>query len=283
MRLRILTNLLKSKSARLVAEALSNKLGYKVWRGPLVKEGRHHIRYGAAADKLAQYEWFKNHQISSLEFTTSRAEAKKWAEKEVVFARKLLGAQEGKGIVVCETPADVPVAPVYTKYLKKKQEFRVHIFKDEVVSVVEKRLRNDWNGPKNARIRNTANGYVFCHQGVVEPEGLRALALAASKVTGSDFKGVDVGYNEKKKHLFVIEVNSAPGIEGTNVELYAKCIIKKLQLKKEFANVAVPFKAPVFKAKKPAVVAYKAPVKKAVVVAKKPVVKKVKVDNGWPF
>jgi glutathione synthase/RimK-type ligase-like ATP-grasp enzyme len=101
----------------------------------------------------------------------------------------------------------------------------VHIFKDKIVQVLEKRKKNGVEA--NAKIRNTANGYVFCSQDVVEPAGICELALAASKVTNSDFKGVDIGWNEKKNELFVIEVNSAPGIEGSNVNLYVETIVNE--------------------------------------------------------
>ena len=78
---------------------------------------------------------------------------------------------------------------------------------------------------RDTRIRNSANGYVFCRDVLDPPEGLRELALKASHVTQSDFKGVDIGYNEKLDQLFVIEVNSAPGIEGSNVTDYVNTIL----------------------------------------------------------
>ena len=112
----------------------------------------------------------------------------------------------------------------FTLYKKKKKEFRVHVFKDVVVQVLEKRKRKEFTGERDSRIRNTANGYVFCSEGVVEPEGLRELALKASKVTSSHFRGVDIGFNEKLNELFVIEVNSAPGIEGSNIDKYVEVI-----------------------------------------------------------
>ena len=146
-----------------------------------------------------------------------------------VFGRKLLTASCGKGIVVFE-PGTVAHAmqgiPVYTKYKKKKREFRVHVFKDKVVAVMEKKLRKDWNGPRDSKIRNLANGFVFCScEPGTEPTGLRALALKAAQVVQSDFKGVDIGYNEKQNECFVIEVNSAPGCEGSRIDAYVQAII----------------------------------------------------------
>lgn len=224
MRVRLLTNQLKSQSLKRVAEGLSTALGYKVWRSSNHKPNTKEFLYGDQRDKLYQYSWFGNNNINSLEFTTEIEVAKHWAKTGTVVCRKLLNASEGKGIVVSEAPNEVVQAPVYTKYIPKKKEFRVHIFKDNIVSVVEKR-RSSENYSGESKIRNTANGYVFCHQNVVEPEGIRELALAARKVTNSDFAGVDIGYNVKHNKLFVIEVNSAPGIEGSNVDKYVEAIV----------------------------------------------------------
>lgn len=222
-RFRLVTTNLKSGSLKRVAKGLSKKVGYKVWRSSNPKPKFNNLVYGDQRDKIHQYQWFKDHSISALEFTTEIEVARKWAKKAVVVCRKLLRASEGKGIVVATTPEEVVEAPVYTKYIPKKKEFRVHIFKDQVVNVLEKRRKvGVYDG--EARIRNCANGYVFCSGGVTEPDGLRALALSASKVTNSHFKGVDIGYNEKKNQLFVIEVNSAPGIEGSNVDKYIAAI-----------------------------------------------------------
>lgn len=227
MKLRLLSTNLKSSSLKRIAQGLSNKLGYKVWRSAQQKPKRRHLLYGDQKDKVFQYQWFEQQQLSRLEYTTVQAVAQEWANTgEVVVCRTLTKASEGKGIVLAETADQVVVAPVYTKYRKKKKEYRVHIFQDSVVHVLEKRRKAGTEG--DSKIRNTVNGYVFCSENVIEPEGLRELALKASKVTKSDFKGVDIGYNEKKNELFVIEVNSAPGIEGTNVDRYVNTILQTL-------------------------------------------------------
>ena len=225
---RFVSKNLGSKSLAALAAGLSTAVGYKVWRGVAPKLNRNNLVYGDCKDKLEQYQWFKEQGISSVQFTTSKDEANAWVEKGcTVFARTLLRSSEGKGIVVVEAgqPSALPFAPVYTLYKKKKREFRVHVFKGNVVQVLEKRKKKGFEGETNTKIRNTANGYVFCSQDVVEPPGIRELALKASKVTNSDFKGVDIGFNEKLNELFVIEVNSAPGIEGSNIQRYIEAII----------------------------------------------------------
>lgn len=221
-----------SQSAKRVAQALSEKLGYKVFRTTKVLTKTKQVSYGQGVDKIAQYKWFEANNIPALEFTTDVDTATQWVDDgQVVFGRKLLTASCGKGIVVLDGNKDGGILgaeflniPVFTKYKKKKREFRVHVFRDAVVRVVEKKLRSGWDGPRESKIRNLANGFVFCSC-ENEPEGIRELAVMAGKVVSSDFKGVDIGYNEKLGELFVIEVNSAPGIEGQNVQAYVNAIL----------------------------------------------------------
>lgn len=220
---------MKSASAVRVAKALTNKLGYRVWKSSKEFPKKTALKYGQGVDKISQYKWFVAQGLPALEFTENTAQAEAWVkEGHTVFGRKLLNASCGKGIVVnddlCEWVFSEAVCPVYTKYKKKKREFRVHVYRDSVVRVVEKKLRSNWNGPRDSKIRNLANGFVFCSC-ESEPEGLRELALKAAQVVHSDFRGVDIGFNEKLNELFVIEVNSAPGIEGSNVEAYVSAIL----------------------------------------------------------
>lgn len=226
LKFRLVSKKLGSASLKALAEGLSTKLGYKVFRSSSPKPNRNNLMYGDCKDKLFQYQWFQTNQVPGLPFTTSTQTVKEWLENgHTVFARTLTRASEGKGIVVLSDAAEVTPAPVYTQYRKKKREYRVHVFKDQIVHVLEKRKKKEFNGEVNTKIRNTANGYVFCSDNVVEPDGIRELALKAAKVTNSDFKGVDIGFNEKLNELFVIEVNSAPGIQGTNVDRYIQAIV----------------------------------------------------------
>jgi hypothetical protein len=237
MKLQLLStkNGLKSSSLKRLALSLSKAMGYKVFRTTNVRPHRRQLRYGDSVDKLTQYKWFQQQGLSSLEFTTNPQQAFHWWDQgNVVFGRRLLNASCGDGIVVYDTKDEAPFheatpCPVYTKYKKKKREFRVHVFKDKVVAIVEKKRKSGWNGQQDTKIRNLANGYIFC-QAIELTEAFRArivhLALAASKVSGSDFRGVDIAYNEKNDDLFVIEVNSAPGIEGSNVDKYVKAMVQ---------------------------------------------------------
>jgi glutathione synthase/RimK-type ligase-like ATP-grasp enzyme len=218
-----------SASLKLLAGALTERLGYKVLRTRKTSPRRLQLRYGHSVNKIHQYQWFKEQGLSALTFSTDQDEVFDWLEKgNTVFGRRLLNSSCGKGIIVMENPNEYVVCPVYTLYKKKKREFRVHVFKDTIVSVVEKRKKTGWTDQRDTKVRNLANGYIFCQQVENEPAGLRELALAAAKVSPSDFRGVDIGYNERNDELFIIEVNSAPGITGTNIRKYVEGITQNV-------------------------------------------------------
>jgi len=220
-----------SQSLKELAKKLTETLGYRVWRTTKPNPKRHQIKYGHSVDKLTQYKWFQEQGLSALEFTTDSDIVDGWlCDGQTVFGRKYLNSSCGKGIVVLEKHGEsIPELPVYTKYKKKKREFRVHVFKDQVIAVTEKKRKKDFDGQHDTKIRNLSNGYIFCQGFSNEPAGLRELALSASRVSPSDFRGVDIGYNEKNNDLFVIEVNSAPGIQGSNLDKYTGAITNDIQ------------------------------------------------------
>jgi D-alanine-D-alanine ligase-like ATP-grasp enzyme len=156
-----------------------------------------------------------------------------------VVGRKLLESYEGKGIIMFDpekgspTKEDVLACKVFTKFIPKDREFRVHVFKGKPLVILEKKKKKDWDGPTSKYIFNTENGYVFCQHDLDIAQSLnnaiQILAQQSSGVNNSDFQGVDIGYCSKKNNLFVIEVNSAPGIEGSNVGRYCDAIQAHLE------------------------------------------------------
>ena len=215
----------KSRSVKELAKTLSNKVGHKVYR-VLPDRVRRRIPFvlNAGTDKLTQLTLFKQNDIPCPEFTTDRATAVAWLADGAVMCRKLLRSSEGKGIVVADTADKVVDAPLYTKYFKKKREFRVHVLNGNVIDVQEKRKRKDHGGERDTHVRNLANGYVFCRGDIVEPTGLRQVAAKAATVLGYTVGAVDVAYNEHYDKLCVLEVNACPGMQGSTLENYANGI-----------------------------------------------------------
>jgi hypothetical protein len=154
-------------------------------------------------------------------FTTSRVEALAWLAEGDVCSRTTTTGHEGIGLTVHPRGSNaLPNAPLYTKYIKKKEEYRVHVIGDTTYTQ-RKLRRNDAVGDR--QVRNTANGYVF--SGRFEPPAdVVAQAKAAVRALGLDFGAVDVVWNAHYQQAYVLEVNTAPGIEGHTVQVYAQAL-----------------------------------------------------------
>lgn len=222
----LVPNNMGSRGAKALAESLSHKLGYKVYRvKPNRVRGRSSFVLQPGTDKLTQLTRFKSNEVESPEFTRDIEVARGWIrDGGVVMCRTLLRASEGRGIIVAETESQLVRCPLYTKYVQKKEEYRVHVLHGEVIDVQKKMKRRGFDDERNTRVRNLANGYVFCRDGIVEPASLRQLALSATASLGYSLGAVDIAYNVKKDKLVVLEVNANPGMQGTTLENYANCI-----------------------------------------------------------
>jgi hypothetical protein len=216
------------RGLKALADKLSEKVGYHVFRVvPSRVRNRVPIVFKQGIDKITQLRNFQRSDVASPMFCVRRDDVCQLGSKRVV-ARRLINASEGRGITVFERDATIPMAPLYVAYITKKKEFRVHVWDNKVIDVAEKRKRKTHTEERDAFIRNTANGYVFCRTGVVEPTDLRVLALAAVAALSRSYGAVDVIWNEKQNKCYVLEVNSRPGMEGTTVEKYADAILRGL-------------------------------------------------------
>lgn len=181
------------------------------------------------ANKVQQFKAFKENNISSPAFTTNVNNLDELGSK-TVFARTLINSTGGKGIVEFNLgEGQVPQAPLYTAYIPKKAEYRVHIFGGEVIDVQQKKKKRGVD-ERNTRIRNLENGYVYTREALVPPNGMGQLAIDAVAAVGYSYGAVDIIYNEKLDKCFVLEVNSRPGLMGTTLQKYTDALIKKFTL-----------------------------------------------------
>ena len=223
---------LVSRGLRNLAKSLSRKVGYRVYRVTSDRVRRRTpVVFLSGIDKRSQLHAYKQYAIPSPEFCVHHSGIDELDCKRVV-ARALTNASEGRGITIFVKGTPPPPAPLYTEYIPKKKEFRVHVWNNKVIDVAEKRKRKGYIFERDTQVRNTANGYVFCRADVVEPDNLRAVALGAVACLGRTYGAVDVIWNQKRNICYVLEVNSRPGMEGTTVEKYADAIIQSLKEKR---------------------------------------------------
>lgn len=176
-----------------------------------------------AANKLLTFQQLQRDGISIPEFTTNRTVAQGWVSRGLrIFARHKLNGHNGDGIEIIEGGTQVVAAPLYVKYQRKDREYRVHVFNGRVIDVTEKRKRNGERGEHGSLIRNLANGYVYCRDGVHASDNVINFSVRAVRSLGLDFGAVDI--IERNGMAWVLEVNSAPGISGTTLEKYLEAI-----------------------------------------------------------
>ena len=155
------------------------------------------------------------------------------------LARTTATGKQGKGIVPIYggteygPEGDVfPDAPLYTEFYDKTHEFRVHVFRGQVIDYVQKKrmgkqkLRNLNRDSADMLIRNHKRGWVFAHNDIIRSRQIEEIAIEAARVIGLDYAGIDILAKidgDTVVDAVVCESNSAPGMSSaTTFNAYTK-------------------------------------------------------------
>jgi len=176
-----------------------------------------------ASNKLTAFQRMKEANVSIPDFYVNAADIP--AEAYPVMCRTILCGHSGRGIVVANNPDELVPAPLYTKYVKKQDEYRIHCLRKRgedtsIISVQKKAKRREADNV-NYKIRNLENGFVYIRDGIDPPAMVLEEAKKALEAVGLAFGAVDVIWNEKGRRAYVLEINTAPGLEGQTVQDYA--------------------------------------------------------------
>ncbi len=151
--------------------------------------------------------------------------AEVWNEHHKIVERHVLQGHGGVGIRIVEKDGQLLEAPLYVQYIPKKYEYRVHIFKDhDAVAHVfdcQKKVRKRGVEPLDWQIRSHDNGFVYQRGNFVPEECVLLVAIQSMNMTDLHFGAVDVIYNSRQDRAYVLEINTAPGLEGQTVISYA--------------------------------------------------------------
>lgn len=176
-----------------------------------------------ASNKLTAFRALEAAGVSIPPFTTERREALNMMEEGLVVARTKLQGHSGEGIVICDD--EIVNAPLYVKYMKKKHEYRVHVFGGAVIDIQQKRKKREVdNDDVDYKVRNHANGWVYCRDNLEYSDSILSDATSAVAALGLDFGAVDIIWNEHHGRSYVLEVNTAPGLEGSTLGKYVEAI-----------------------------------------------------------
>lgn len=173
-------------------------------------------------------------------WTTDRARAVLWLSPvgegpdryNYVVSRGVLTGHSGQGIIITDRSSrdTLPEAPLYVEFVPKDAEYRIHVFNGEVIDV-QRKVRDPDREPTNWKVRSHANGFIYTrndsegrpHKDSIPEDVLRQArkAMVCSELT---FGAVDVIWNASRKKAYVLEINTAPGLEGETINVYATAI-----------------------------------------------------------
>lgn len=196
----------------------------------------------SASNKYSTFEALQEAGVQAVPSFFSKEDAINFLtakEGRVIYCRTLLQGSQGDGIVIAKTPDELVNAKLYTGGLlsEGRKEFRVHVFKGEVLHVQQKRRRNGWrdNPDYSDEVRNLKGGWIFGIKDVEIEDETKATAVSAVEALGLDFGAVDILQTPNGKG-WVLEVNTACGLEGTTVSKYVEAIKNYIEPKPVFAN-----------------------------------------------
>jgi len=189
------------------------------------------IPWGSSSNKLLNFQQFNAKGVQCPIWTTEKDVAEGMINNgNTVVCRTILNGSCGKGIVIAKSIEELVDAPLYVKYVPKKEEYRVHVAFGKVIAIQRKARRKECPNP-NWQIRNHENGFVFIHIYPTDTaEELSNLAVAAVEALNLKIGAVDIIWNEKENKYYVLEVNTSPGLEGKTIDAYVKAIKEEYTL-----------------------------------------------------
>jgi glutathione synthase/RimK-type ligase-like ATP-grasp enzyme len=137
-----------------------------------------------------------------------------------VLARKTYHSQ-GKDIIYIQTQEelnrlDTRRYDYLLEYIDKKSEYRVHFLRD-YTTFVSVKINKDEQGDKI--VRSHDNGWIQIEYNGQFKEALTQLARKVMDAVDYDFGAIDI--IRKKDKFYVLEINTAPGLEDRKLDMYA--------------------------------------------------------------
>ena len=230
LRLKVYTQKIKPKK---LESAINWGLSKIPWLSDNHKVYNHPDSIVKSSNKLTSFQLFKENGVSIPLFFTRKDDAASFLNgKNKVVCRTILTGSSGSGIVIASSKDELVDCRLYVQYLPKQFEYRYHVFNGSIIHRQQKKrltteqLEERGIVERNKFIRNLANGYIFSSNFEVSDtinKKLEEQALLACSSLGLDFGGVDLIANVRGD-VYVLEVNSAPGLEGETLSKYIQAV-----------------------------------------------------------
>jgi glutathione synthase/RimK-type ligase-like ATP-grasp enzyme len=233
-----------SVTGRAIAKALGIKYGREnKTRTPMIRWGSA-IEHPAetllnsrqailrASDKLTALKLMQDAGVSVPSFLPGGTHRR---QEGVWLGRRRHGSQ-GRDIRVIER-GELSGSELYTRYVPNTREYRVHVFRGEVIRVQGK-YHDHPEQQTNRYIKNHAQGYRFRAPDRKLNTERTSQAIRAVECLGLDFGAVDLLIGEDRR-TYVLEVNTAPSCSPLTAAKYVAKFAEVLNLRPNFARLGV--------------------------------------------
>jgi len=233
-----------SASARLIADALGAMILRRENSAYVPRAGDTVVNWGStSSDRLSRYgvctvfnrpenvrkvtdklRFFQQSRgLFVPEWTTDRTIAATWPK---CYSRTETDGFNGSGIVVTRAGEQPPVAPLYVKGVAIHREFRVYVAFGQVIDT-QRKVAPRGRTPTTWDVRTDLNGFLFSRSDGVPLSVTERACVLALEHYGLDFGGVDV-VEDVSGIPYILEINTAPGVEGTSVTRLANALREKI-------------------------------------------------------
>lgn len=177
------------------------------------------VAISQATNKWTAFQKMSLAEVSCVPWTTSQEVVQDWSHAgDTIVGRQKLTGHSGDGIIIIDKGEPIQPALLYTKYIFKIREFRVHVVGGHVIDT-QMKIRDPDKVPLTWKVRSHANGFIFARNNILADPNRDSLAVAACTALGLDFGAVDI-VEDKHGGVYVLEVNTAPGLEGQTITSY---------------------------------------------------------------
>jgi hypothetical protein len=197
----------------------------------------HPDQVGVSANKIRMQQAFATLCPNKfLEFFLHKGEAQAAIDEgKTVIARTLISSHSGRGIVM-SPPEPLPDARLYTVLKRRRglREYRVFMSDGKFMDVVCKKRKGRekliemgisedeaatwWDDRKRQVIRCWDNGWAFCHNNLPMDDQSVFDEIAEHTARLLTWGCVDVLIDSRTKEWYMVEINSAPGLDAGNTQ-----------------------------------------------------------------
>ena len=202
----------------------------------------HPCYIGGAVNKIDTFIKLKEVGVITPIYTTSPREAYQWLKQgKKIISRSTVTGHSGQGIEIITEEEELTSVPLYTQLIHPKREFRVYVFKGEVFEIREKikveEREPDYYHPQGLRsyVFSHVNGYRFRQVSHRYWDNRKYLTMREESIKsiaalGLDFGAVDVIYAIDQDKVYILEVNTAFGMEWTKtVEKFGNLLVSEIE------------------------------------------------------